>query len=64
MGPFLASIDHKEFERRHMEAVYDFSRGNLRAIDHLCRTALELAAQQKLETIDSGLVTVARKKLP
>ncbi len=47
-----------------VEAVYDFSRGNLRAIDHLCRTALDLAARQKLETIDAGLVTAARKRLP
>lgn len=47
-----------------VEAVYDFSRGNLRAIDHLCRTALEIAARKKLETIDAGLVTAARKRLP
>ena len=47
-----------------VEAGYDFSRGNLRAIDHLCRTALDLAARQKLETIDAGLVTAARKRLP
>ncbi len=47
-----------------VEAVYDFSRGNLRAIDHLCRTTLEIAARQKLETVDAGIVTAARKRLP
>lgn len=47
-----------------IEAVYDFTRGNIRAIDHLCRTALYIAACQTLETIDAGIVTIARKKLP
>ena len=46
-----------------VEAVFDFTRGNIRAIDHLCRTALDLAAQQGLEAIDAGIVTAARKKL-
>jgi type II secretory pathway predicted ATPase ExeA len=52
------------FDDSAVEAVYDFSRGNLRAIDHLCRTALDLAARRNLETIDAGIVTAARKKLP
>jgi len=47
-----------------VEAVFDYSRGNLRAIDHLCRTALTLASQKGLDTVDSGLVTAARKRLP
>lgn len=47
-----------------VEAVYDFSRGNIRAIDHLCRTALDLAARSTLDTIDAGTITAARKKLP
>ncbi len=47
-----------------VEAVFDYSRGNLRAIDHLCRTALALASKQGLDTIDAGLVTAARKRLP
>ena len=47
-----------------VEAVYDYTRGNIRAIDHLCRTALDLAARQSFDTIDAGIVTAARKKLP
>jgi general secretion pathway protein A len=47
-----------------LEAVYDFTRGNIRAIDHLCRTALDLAARDAIQTIDAGIVTAARKKLP
>jgi type II secretory pathway predicted ATPase ExeA len=47
-----------------VEAVFDYSRGNLRAIDHLCRTAISLASKKGLETIDAGLVTAARKRLP
>jgi len=42
----------------------DCTRGNIRAIDHLCRTALHLAARQTIDTVDAGLVTAARKKLP
>ena len=47
-----------------VEAVFDYSRGNLRAIDHLCRTALAIAARKTLDTVDAGLVTAARKRLP
>lgn len=47
-----------------VEAVYDLSRGNIRAIDHLCRTALVIAARNAIDTIDAGTVTAARKKLP
>ena len=46
-----------------VEAVFDYSRGNLRAIDHLCRTALSLASKKGLDTIDAGIVTAARKRL-
>jgi len=47
-----------------VEAIFDYTRGNIRAIDLLCRTALDLAARQTLDTIDAGVVTAARKKLP
>jgi type II secretory pathway predicted ATPase ExeA len=47
-----------------VEALYDFSRGNIRAIDHLCRIALELTAKSTLDTVDAGAITAARKKLP
>lgn len=60
----LAGARTSLLDESAVEAVYDFSRGNLRAIDHLCRTALDLAARRELETVDSGLVTAARKRLP
>jgi len=47
-----------------MEAIYDYTRGNIRAIDILCRTALYIAAFKRIDTIDAGIVTIARKKLP
>jgi type II secretory pathway predicted ATPase ExeA len=52
------------FDDSAVEAVFDYSRGNLRAIDHLCRTSLSLAAKQGVHTVDAGLVTAARKRLP
>jgi len=60
----LAGARQQILDDSAVEAVYDFSRGNLRAIDHLCRTALDLAARQKLDTIDAGIITAARKMLP
>lgn len=52
------------FDDLALSAVHDLSRGNMRAIDHLCRTALGLAAAAGLETVDAGLVTQARRLLP
>jgi type II secretory pathway predicted ATPase ExeA len=60
----LAGARQQILDDSAVDAVYDFSRGNLRAIDHLCRTALDLAARQKLDTIDAGIITAARKMLP
>lgn len=72
-GETKAYIDHRLdvvgarrqlFDDSAVEAVFDYSRGNFRAIDHLCRTALTLAARQSVETVDAGLITAARKRLP
>lgn len=52
------------FDDQATEAVFELTRGNLRAIDHLCRKALELAALAGHPAIDSALVTAARAKLP
>lgn len=51
------------FDDQATEAVFELSRGNLRAIDHLCRKALELAALGGLPAIDAAGVTAARTKL-
>jgi type II secretory pathway predicted ATPase ExeA len=60
----LAGARTQILDESAVEAVYDYSRGNLRAVDHLCRTAIDLAARQALDTVDAGLVTAARKRLP
>lgn len=51
------------FDDRATDAVYEIARGNLRAIDHLCRKALELAALEGAAVADTNLVTKARKHL-
>lgn len=51
------------FDDRAKDAVYEITRGNLRAIDHLCRKALELAALEGTDVADTNLVTQARKHL-
>ena len=51
------------FDDRAKDAVYEIARGNLRAIDHLCRKALELAALEGAAAASTNLVTQARKLL-
>lgn len=60
----IAGARNTIFDDLAISAVHDLSRGNIRAIDHLCRTALDLAASRRLTTIDAGLVTQARRHLP
>lgn len=45
------------------DALYEISRGNLRAIDHLGLKTLELAAQQDRTEISAQLVAAARRHL-
>lgn len=51
------------FDDQATEAVFELSRGNLRATDHLCRKALEIAALNGLPAIDATIVTTARARL-
>ena len=51
------------FDEQALEAIYEFTRGNLRAINYLARKALQLAALQNVSTIDAALVVAARKNL-
>lgn len=51
------------FDEQALEAVYEFTRGNLRAINYLTRKALQIAAAQNVNTIDTALVVAARKNL-
>lgn len=51
------------FDEQAVEAIYEFTRGNLRAINYLARKALHKAAAQNVGTIDAALVVAARKNL-
>jgi general secretion pathway protein A len=51
------------FDDQATEAVFELSRGNLRAIDHLCRKALEIAALNGHPAVDATMVTAARARL-
>ena len=48
------------FDTQAVDAVFEVSRGNLRAIDQLARKSLELAAQKAIATVDPSLVAEAR----
>ena len=52
------------FDGPALDAIYEISRGNLRAVDSLARKALEVAAKKNVATVDSALVTAARALLP
>lgn len=51
------------FDTGAFEAIYEMSRGNMRTIDHLALEALEVAAAADAETVASGHVIAARRKL-
>lgn len=51
------------FDDQATEAVFELSRGNLRATDHLCRKALEIAALNGHPAVDATMVTTARARL-
>jgi MSHA biogenesis protein MshM len=58
-----AGAQSTPFDPHSLEAVYEISRGNLRAIDHLARKSLEIAAKQGVPTVDETIVVAARKQL-
>lgn len=51
------------FDERAIDAAYEITRGNLRALDHLCRKSLELAALEGVDVVSTNLITQARKHL-
>ena len=51
------------FDPAAVDAIHEIGHGNLRAIDHLARMSLDLAARRGIDTIDSGIVQLARKKI-
>jgi general secretion pathway protein A len=51
------------FDDRACEALFEFSRGNIRALGQLARKAMELASSKGIETIGQGHVVEARSNL-
>lgn len=59
----LAGAAPELFPDEVTDALYEISRGNLRALDHLGLKALELAAEQDRTEISATLVAAARRHL-
>ena len=59
----LAGASSELFADDAKDAVYEIARGNLRATDHLCLKALELAAAADRTEITATLVASARQHL-
>jgi len=51
------------FDHDAVDAVYEITRGNLRAIDHVAHKAMGYACGQGDATVDTGLVVKARQSL-
>jgi len=51
------------FDEGACEAVYEITKGNMRAIDHISHKSMELGAEKKITAIDQNLITEARAKL-
>jgi general secretion pathway protein A len=60
----VAGLKKLPFDTAAVDAVYEMSHGNLRAIDSLCLKSLELATHQGSSTLDASLVVAARQLLP
>ena len=59
----IAGASSVPFDTGALEAIYEMSRGNMRTIDHLALEALEIAADSDAETVASGHIIAARRKL-
>lgn len=59
----IAGAREFPFDEPAVDAVYEVTRGNLRAIDTLGRKALEIAAQEGHPAVSPATVAAARQKL-
>ena len=59
----IAGASHSPFDPAAVDAIYEMSRGNLRAIDLLALEALNGAARAKVSTVCASHVAAARKVL-
>jgi MSHA biogenesis protein MshM len=51
------------FDADAVDAVFDITRGNLRAVDHVAHKAMGYASEQGDATVDTRLVLKARQSL-
>jgi type II secretory pathway predicted ATPase ExeA len=59
----IAGAATTHFDTAALEAIYEMSRGNMRAIDRLALEALEIAAEAKAGVVSSGHVVAAKRNL-
>ncbi len=59
----IVGSDSAPFDDQAIDAIYEITRGNLRAIDHVCLKALETAAAAEVPTVDPATVATARRHL-
>lgn len=59
----LAGASEEIFLDEAADAVHEITRGNLRAIDHLCFKSLEVAARRDKHDVTAAMVTEARRHL-
>jgi len=59
----VAGATATPFDPAALDAVFEMSRGNLRAVDRLCLAALDVTAQRDAEVVGTSDVTAARKHL-
>jgi type II secretory pathway predicted ATPase ExeA len=51
------------FDKGALDAIYEITRGNLRAADHICLKSLEVAHEQNCDVVDYNHITKARGML-
>lgn len=59
----VAGASTVPFDAGAMEAVFEISRGNMRAIDQLCLAALGAAAKRGVAVVANADVIAARKNV-
>ena len=56
-------LTNMPFSEEALAVVFDITRGNMRAIDKICGTALRLAQEKKLSTVNPMEIAAARSRL-
>lgn len=59
----IAGMKTFPFDEKSARAIFEITRGNMRAIDHLALKSLEMATKKNIGGVDEGMVLTARKSL-